>query len=92
MQLTQTTIINIVTVLGVVSLAWYLKTRWRAVMSQVKEHLFTVHGFVVAVVWSVLAVGLISCLMFVRISSGDSMSLSYPTEQGIQEAIKGKGK
>lgn len=92
MQITQATIINLITIVLAGALIWYIRSRWGGIMAQVKEHFFTAHGFVIAAIWSVLVTGLICSVMFIRISSGVDTSISYPTEEGIADIIKGKRK
>lgn len=89
MEISQAMVINLITLVLAVAAVWYLKARWRSIMAEVQAHLFTMHGFVIAVIWAVISVGIGSSLMFVRVSSGDSMSISYPTEEGIKQATKG---
>lgn len=90
MQITQTMVINLITVLAAIGVGLYLKSRWRGVMAQVKEHLFTPHGIVIALIWGIIGVGVTSSVMFIRVSGGDDMSISYPTEEGIKQATKGR--
>lgn len=90
MEISQTFIINGITIAAVVAFAWYIKRNFGVVMAQVKEHLFTCHGIVISLIWALLTTGVFCSIMFVRVSSGDSLSFSYPTEEGISEIIKPK--
>lgn len=83
MQITQATIINIVSLLAVLALGWYIKRNFAAVMAQVKEHLFTCHGFVIALLWALLTTGVFCSAMFIRVSSGSDVAVQYPTEEDM---------
>jgi len=90
MQLSSGMIVNLITLGLGLAFIWYLKRNFGPVMTEVKENLFSAHSFILWILYSCVAMGVVCTCLFVSVQLGNEVGVELPSKESMSKAIKGR--